>query len=185
MKSYIYPLLITLLGLLAAYLFYALWHTEVPNPPQTTEKQQEKPAESLSDKVIAAKTTAYPQSSISVQNVKKSQIDKNDEIEKGSELSKLTPQQIKAQTEALYEELMPEEHEETMQEAQTAFEELDMTVQAQDTKLAEEMQEAEESQEIFADNIPEEDLPQEEQTDMTVPENEEETDMENEDINNL
>ncbi len=195
MKSYFFPLFITILGLFTVYIFYALWHTEELNPPKIVEKQQEKTVEDLSDKAIVPKID-HPHSSIamkntahtSVQSVKEPEMQKDEEMDKETDVPNLTPQQMQTQTEAVYDALTPENYEETMEEAAVAFEQLDTMVEEQDAKLAEEMQAVEEAQEASAnepmdDETPVEESSQEEQTEMSVPENEEEVDMENEDAN--
>ena len=186
MKSYIFPLLITLLGLLAAYLFYALWHTETLNPPKIIEKQQEK-TEDLSRKTLIPKTVP-PQHDISTEHVKEVEqpgSDEKIEIEEEAAIPNLTPEQMQAQTEALYEKLTPQEHEETMQAAAEAFEELDAIVEEQDIKLAEEMEEIEVSQGVVDDEMLVGERNEEEYPDMSVPEDIEEINVKNEDVNNL
>ena len=189
MKSYIFPLLVTLLGLLAAYLFYALWHTETLNPPKIIEKQQEK-TEDLSCKTLIPKTVP-PQHDISTGHVKEAEQSGSDEkieIEEEADIPNFMPEQLQTRTEALYEKLTPQEHEETMQAAAEAFEELDAIVEEQDIKLVEEMEEIEASQEVPDDEMPMEETGQEEYADMSVPEDIEDTgeiNVENEDVNNL
>ena len=186
MKSYIFPLLITFLGLLAAYLFYALWHTETPNPPKIIEKQQEK-TEDLSRKTLIPKTVPL-QHDISIEHVKEAEQSGSDEkieIEEEAPVPNLTPEQMQAQTDALYEKLTPQEHEETIQAAAEAFEELDAMVEEQDVQLAEEMKKVEASQEVLDDEMPMEETDQKEQSDMAIPENEAQIDIASEDINNL
>jgi len=187
MKSYIFPLLITLLGLLAAYLFYTVWHTEAIEPVKITDQQQEKTEEDLSAKATMPKAIP-PQHNISVANVKKAKQSGSDEtieIEEEAPVPNLTPEQMQVQTEALYEKLTPQEHEETMQAAAEAFEELDTIVEEQDIKLAEEMEDVEASQEVLDDEMPMEETDQKEQPDMAIPENEAQIDIASEDINNL
>ncbi len=183
MKSYIYPLFIMLLGLLAAYLFYAIWHSEPLNPPKIVVKQQEKTQEDLSAKATIPKVLPAKHE-ITVESVKETEKPSDEKIEiEEAPVANLTPEQMQAKTEALYEKLTPEEHEETMQAAAEAFEELDTIVEEQDAQLAEEMQSVEASEEL-GDEVDAQEQDQEQISDMYVPENDEEIDMENEDGNN-
>lgn len=190
MKSYIFPLFITLLGLFAAYVFYALWHSEEVNPPKALETSKKNIVEDLANKEIIPKSTlTVPEASLETRSQEVDEKEMQEMMGKQEDIPNLTPQQMQVQTQAVYDSLTPEDYEETMEEATVAFEQLDTMVEEQDAKLAEEMQTVEASQEALADEpmedeAPMEEIPQEE-IEMSVPENEEEIDMANEDVNNL
>ena len=187
MKKYIFPLFITSLGLFTAYVFYALWHTEEVNPPKQIEKPQEKVIADLSTKPIIPKTTfVVPEASLETHTQEAEEKEMLQEMDKQASIPSLTPEQMQAQTEAVYDSLTPEDYDETMQEANEAFEALDAHVEALDVKLAEEMQAAEQSQEDAGYEESTEELEEALNTDtLELPENEVEIDMENEDVNNL
>jgi len=197
MKQYFSPLFITLLGLFAVYILYALWHTEEVNLPKVIEPSKE---------IILKNTLSVPEVSLDtdVQAIDEKEIE---EMRKEQEnIPSFTPQQMEEQTQALDDSLTLddyEETEETMEEENEAFESLDDHVEELDVKLAEEMQDVEESQEDTVMSVPENveemvmSVPEneeemvmfvpenEEDTVMSVPENIEEIDMEQEDLNNL
>ncbi len=186
MKQYFFPLFITTLGLFTAYVFYALWHSEEVNFPEVIESPKERVIEDLANKEIIPKSTlSVPETSLDTHSQAADEKEMQEMMENQENIPNLTPKQMQAQTEAVYDSLTPDDYEETMEEANAAFDALDNHVEALDAKLAEEMQDIEEAQEeqIDSDDIIEEE-PQEEMV-MTVPENEEEIDMEYEDMNNL
>lgn len=187
MKKYIFQIFITFLGLFTAYAFYALWHTEEVNPPKVVKKQQEKIVEELSGNTIIPKITlAVPEANLGTQTQEAEEKVILEEMTKHKDIPNLTPEQMQAQTEAVYDFLTPEDYDETMQEAEKAFEQLDAHAEALDAKLAEEMQSLEQSQEDSRYEESIEVTDEEPSTDtLDVPENEVEIDMEYEDVNNL
>lgn len=159
MKHYIVPIFITILGLITAYMFYAFWHTEEINPPkQITKKTQEKVNEDLSTHEVIPRSTLIvpdevPTSTSAMAEQEKKELEAM--MAEADKIVALTPQQMDKQTQAIYESLIPENHEETMEAAAEAFEELDSYVAALDSRLAEEMADVEasmqEGQEVIED----------------------------------
>lgn len=173
MKRYFFPIFITFLGVFTAYAFYAFWHTEEVNPPKVVEHKKSKVIEDLSDMpVIPKHTVAVPKTSVKIdaQILDKKKIPSI--ITKQKAIPNLTPKQIESQTQAVYDALTPEDYEETMSEADEAFEVLDTHVEEVDARLAEEMERVAEM------NI--EEPTEEEQNDEAteVPEDEDEGDVE-------
>jgi len=183
MKQYIFPIFIITIGLFTAYAFYAFWHSEEVNPPKSTKTSQKNLVDNISSKdIIVEDAVVVPEPSLETH----SQVTDEkmmQEIEKEADIPNLNPKQMQEKTQAIYDELTPENYEETMEEAVIAFDTLDSLVEEVDTKLGEEMQSSEE--EISVDM--EEGNSKEEQIDevSSVLENEEEIDMEDENVNNL
>jgi len=163
--------------------------------PVQKEMPKKKIVENLSDKKSIPKkntsenTLRLPEISLETDTQAKEEKKILESIEKQVDIPNLTPQEMEAQTQEVYESLRPDNYEETMEEAEIAFEVLDEAVEAMDTKLAEEMQDVEASQE---EQMPqgesvEETMEEESQTEEDLPilENEEEIDPEQEDINNI
>lgn len=184
MKPYIFPLFITSLGLFTSYAFYALWHTEEVNIPKIPKQTKEKVIEDLSNKeIIPRSTLSVPEASLETHSPASDEKEMLQMMEKQEDIPNLTPEQMEAQTQAVYDSLTPEDYEETMQEANDAFDALDAHVEALDAQLAEEMQDMEASYEAVDTPTQEEETIQAYET-MSVPENEIEVDMEYEDVNN-
>lgn len=95
-------------------------------------------------------------------------------------------EEIEEKTEQIYNELTPENYEETLQEANEAFEVLDTHVEAMEAKLVEEMQDIEKVEEQFDNDEAIEEQPQDDVA-MVISENEDENeiDITQEDVNNL
>ena len=189
MKAYIFPLFITSLGLFAAYVFYALWHTEEVNPPKVVEKSQKKVmVEDLSNKKIIPKKNlnenrpVVPEASPETHSQLSDEKEMSSMMEKQETIPNLTPEQMETKTQAVYDALTPEDYEETMSEASEAFEALDAHVEEVDAKLAEQREGIEE---MNTDTQIDESIEEQNDETMEIPENEEEVDMEQEDVNNL
>jgi len=190
MKQYFFPVFITLLGLFTAYAFYAVWHVEEVNTHDiVNQTQQEKSIKEFSEKETLPKNTlVVPKESLPLGSPDINEETIEEEIEKLEKIPNLTPQEMEAKTQEIYEALTPEDYEETMEEANTAFEELDAHTEATREKLAQEMQAIEETQEIQEVQTDNEEMVEEvitEEEAMPVAEDEEVIDMENEDVNNL
>ena len=181
MKKYIFPVFITLLGLIAAYVFYTLWHTEVLNPVPLQKKVKEKTIEDLSNKKIIPKktTTVFPKvPSETIESSPEVEKQITEEMKKQENIPNLTPQEMEAQTQEVYDSLIPADYEETMEEAEAAFKKLDEDVILMEEKLAQEEQERSEEESITSEDV------SEDTEALEVLQNEEETDIEQEDINN-
>ena len=183
MKRYFFPIFITFLGFFTAYVFYALWHTEEVNPPKVVEHKKSKVIEDLSDTpVIPKHTVAVPKTSLNTDAQVPDKKKIPSIITKQKAIPNLTPEQMEAKTQAVYDALTPEDYEETMSEASEAFEALDAHVEEVDAKLAEQMEGIEE---MNTDTQIDESIEEQNDETMEIPENEEEVDMEQEDVNNL
>lgn len=199
MKKYYFSVFIVLLGLFVAYAFYAFWHM----PGTTSHGSAVKLPSKTSPKNLATKEMIPKSPSTIDQNTKilpPSDTDshpdekKGDPVEVGERIDTppLAPQKQQAQTESIYSTLTPEEHEETMEAASEAFEELDTQVDTADDQLAQEMEEAEtnraEEQEEMAneEDGAGEDIMHEPDTEEppSLPENDEGNDVTKEDVNN-
>jgi len=185
MKKYFFVVFIILLGLFTAYAFYAVWHVEEVNTHDIiNQTQQEKPIKELTEKeIISQNVLSVPEESLRIESPAVDEEIIEEKIEKLENIPNFTPQQMEAQTQEIYESLTPEDYEETMEEANTAFEEIDAHIESTKEKLAQEMQAIEETQEIDNEKMIEEVIQKEEP--MPVAEDEEVIDMENEDVNNL
>lgn len=186
MKQYFFPIFIISLGLFTAYVFYALWHTEEVNPSNQVEKPHTIIHENLSNKHVIPKSVfTVPDASLDMN----SQLDDEKELQQMTteqeDAPYLTPEQRKTQTEAVYDALIPEDYEETIQEANEAFVALDAHVEALDAQLAEEMGAMEEMTASEEAEIVEEDVDEMiEENPIEALKREEEISLE-EDINNL
>lgn len=149
MKHYAFPIFITALLLLTGYTFYTVWHDDEVDVVHVDVKKQKKYNEqNLSDKKIIAKENLIVPKNISPQKSSVG-LEENSIVSEMKEMNNvpnLTPKQIEAQTQEVYESLMPDSQDETIEEATIAFENLDERVDEITNKLAEEMHDVEESQ---------------------------------------
>ncbi|MDD3500673.1 MAG: hypothetical protein PHS85_09965 [Sulfurovum sp.] len=121
MGNRLYYVFISLLVVITAYLFYALWHTEELNP----EPQEPKPVktdEDLTDKELIPKKDfklSPLHSTVSEDNQLK-------QTSQASEQKRQAPafQVIEEKTQNTYEELLPTRYEEITEEADIGFEKL-------------------------------------------------------------
>lgn len=160
MKRYIFPLFITVLGMLTIYTFYTVWHMEevsfVPSPIITKEKK--KAVESLANKVVIPKRGL----AVGKEGKQDTQMHKintmNPQMQKHISSPNLTPKQIEAQNQEIYDSLIPENYEETMENAEVTFDKLDAHVIKMNEKISEEMKamrksrDVEEEQEFIEEN---------------------------------
>lgn len=182
MKKYFFPIFITALGLFTAYVFYALWHSEELSPPKKVKQTKTNMEQDHSMGNMTSQRSSdltVPDASMS-QQVEEHMVE--EELSK-EDISSKTPEQLQAQTDEVYESLTPENHEETMEAAAEAFEQLDTYVEELDAQLAQEEQDVQESMENVEEESVADDLSTDD--DMQIPENEEEVNMEQEDVNNL
>ena len=150
MKRYYFPVFIVLLGLLAVYALYILWHVpSTTSPASSIEKPSEKPPKDLAVKEMIPKPSVGNDHNraISFPSATVLQEDERPEERREENITldtpALTPEQLKAKTQAVYDALTPEDYEETMEAAAAAFETLDAQVEVIEEQLAEEMEEAE------------------------------------------
>ena len=169
-----------LLGSVAAYTFYAFWHSET----LSSSRLDRTPHKDFSHQTIIPKAQTFTQDTLQIRktvtnsNVRKSEKGIPEEENSDEMLKPQSPQTIQEYTDSIYENLTPENYEETIEEGETAFEEIDIVVEEQDSKMGEEMESEEETQEVFVDEV-QYDEPYIEDT------SQEEEDLENEDISNL
>ena len=138
MHKNIFPLFITFLGIVAAYTFYAVWHTEEPelnNPTQQTSKElsQTEPTEKKHIKSLPSKSSTV-KTTPSLVTVKNKTMH-NEEPSTSSMVS-----ETQEETREVYEALVPESYDDTVTEAQTAFTSLDATVLKMQEHLDAEME---------------------------------------------
>lgn len=136
MGNRLYYVFISLLVFIAAYLFYALWHTEELNPEPQELIQPVKINEDLTDKELIPKKDfelSPLQSTISEDNQLK-------QTSQMSEQKKQTPafQDMEEKIQNTYEELVPARYEEITEEADIGFEELDDEVMQIEEQLEKE-----------------------------------------------
>ena len=144
MHKNIFPLFIVSLGIVTAYVFYAVWHIEEPtlNNPTIQASKETSQAESINKeytKSIASKdaTVKTIPSPASSQNKIT-----NKEEPNVSSLVYETPEEIQE----TYEALTPESHDDTVAEAQTAFASIDDTVLEMQEHLDTQMMETEQTE---------------------------------------
>jgi hypothetical protein len=186
MKRYLFSVVIVFLVFAASYLFYTLWHSE-ETVSVDTSSQERKATVSQHPQRPKYTKQSVPGTSISVEPV---QTDRDDPSEALGISALDTPplpndEQYSQKTKELYEALTPEEHEETMREAQEAFEALDDEIVPQ---IEERLLEEEENRNEIMD-----DLGNIEETDTVDPQgieedspltDSEEMDAQDEDVNN-
>ncbi|MDD3500006.1 MAG: hypothetical protein PHS85_06560 [Sulfurovum sp.] len=135
MGNRLYYVFISLLIFIAAYLFYALWHTEELNPkPQETKPV--KTDEDLTDKELTPKKD-FKLSPLH------STVSEDNQLKQTSQTStqkRQTPafQDMEEKTQKNYEELLPTRYEEITEEADIGFEELDDEVMQIEEQLKKE-----------------------------------------------
>lgn len=138
MHKNIFPLLVVLLGIVTAYTFYAVWHSdelEENNPVQQISKElsQTEPTEKkhIKSPLSKSNTVKTTPSLIAAQNKIKA-------VEKPNVSSMVleTPKQ----TQEVYESLIPENYDEINEQSSTAFSTLDATVLNMQEHLDTEMQ---------------------------------------------
>lgn len=139
MRDKLFPIFITLLGLLTAYAFYALWHTEeLSSPTEQQEQIKEKQVIDLANKKIIPRQrpiVSIPEVSLESPKISKKTEKKTiEEIEKHEKLVFQLSDKLEEKTQTIYDSLIPEEHEEIMAEASEAFDRLDELVSTQDDK---------------------------------------------------
>lgn len=197
MKKYYFSVFIALLGLFAAYAFYAFWHMSGTTSRVPSAKTPSKtPPKNLAAKEMIPKSSSTIDQNTKIPSSPDTHPDekKGDPVEVGEKIDTppLTPQKQQAHTESIYSTLTPEEHEETMEAASDAFEELDTQVDIVDDRLTQEMEEAEtrrvEAQEEMAseeDGVGEDVMREPEAEEIpSLSENDEGTDVTKEDVNN-
>ena len=188
MRTKIFSIFITLLGLFTAYAFYMFWHADNIN---FSESIQEVKKES-SDKIITPKKENFQSDSKTLVNPKKESNDKiiSEEIKIVKELQSLTIDKIEAQTDAVYDALASDDFEETMVEAEEAFAVLDQKLEAQELAYSheEEVRLLQESMNV-SENVEQEDTEKDEiEIEISgeeLLESEDNTDSAQEDVNNL
>ncbi len=153
MKKYFFPVFITMMILLVAYVFYALWHSEALAPVPPSPISETKIPEDLSAKKPIPKKD-LPKTE--VQN-RPTQQGANETITPPEmpALPHETKEQMEAHTQEVYDALTPDNYEETMAEAAEAFEEIDQAAEATEEKLSQEMAEVEEFQVQSGENTEE------------------------------
>lgn len=123
MGNRLYYVFILLLAFIAAYLFYALWHTEEVNPKPQKPIPSSKIKEDLSDKELSPKKDlklSPLQSTVSEDNKLKQTTQTSEEKKQTSAF-----QNMKEKTQNTYDALVPARYEEITEEADIGFEELD------------------------------------------------------------
>ena len=145
-------LLAILLGFFTAY---TLWHSEEVNPlPVTKNPKQVKVIEDLSPKnIIPKKILVVPTESLDNNSQEEDEKEMLNMVENKNDIPVLNLQEMESKTQDVYDSLIPEDYEETMQEAEAAFEALDAHIEALDAQLAEVMQDMEASQEEINTDI--------------------------------
>jgi len=140
MKKRLFSALIIFLGVMASFVFYGFWETE-PNPSiANTKDTMAIPIDTFDTHVIEQKeikhTVTLPQQSI----------DKNIPIKKASiEAESLdipydTSEAMEAHTQEVYASLQPDNHDESIVQANEAFEVLDKHVHQVEEELRVHMQ---------------------------------------------
>ena len=169
MKQHKFSIFIILLGCFTAYVFYIFWHNEEINPPKMLEEKPEKIVQDLTNKKTIPKKNQFNRPVLS-QSIKNIPVE--NKMLDGTNESIVTQEQLQEQTEEVYESLVPDNYEESMEEAAMAFERLDVDLEVIDEKLADEMAAVEE---IKEDNMKEtEDVEEDSEHDsMPIPEDHE------------
>ena len=141
MKQSFFPLLITLLVFIAAYMFYALWHMDEEDIHGSMhEIAEEKQGESFSPEEVKFKKVFH-----SDDQVKRTPVDNHPlNSENMTETEVLKEKGVEENIEETYDAMIPFEHEDTMQVATETFDEIDMfLVETIEPELSEQMESAE------------------------------------------
>lgn len=132
------------MAFLAAYTFYAVWHSEeVVQKPAPLYKEK-KIDEDLADKIRRLKNPAVVPSETPSETLPPAQINTKQESE---EVVFKSAQKIEEETEAFYESQIPEGMEEADEAIEAAFSEFDERVAEQDEEERELIESLEQTQE--------------------------------------
>ena len=143
MKEKLFTAFIILLGVLTAFAFYAFWHVEpqsnVPSQSDTspsTINTSEK-HEGIVDDVVHAEVLPSKKKEISV---KKRKVEETIQEMESIDISYDSQEEMQADTQEIYEALQPDDHEETIEQANKTFDALDEHVRKVDETLKSHME---------------------------------------------
>ena len=149
MHKNIFPLLITFLGIVTAYTFYTVWHTDEMSPSQANSQSlnaENKPKDFIPKKRVTSNTLNMKDVEIQRKKDIKISSENNKDTYKNNTL-KPTPQEMQEQTQEVYASLTPDSYEEVQQQAESAFEAIDEYAESINTET---MLEEEIIQEVMA-----------------------------------
>jgi hypothetical protein len=137
MRTNIFPIFITGLGLFTAYVFYALWHTEAVTPSTlaTTTTQTPPPPRRRDTNTLSITHSVKPMRKIDTSVVA---THKHKTVDNASQAVALDVNQIEEQTEEVYEALLPDNYDEINEQSRVAFNALDATVMEMNAQVARE-----------------------------------------------
>jgi len=143
MKEKLFTAFIILLGVLTAFAFYAFWHTEpqsnVPNKNDTSPSaiNTSKKHEGIVDDVVHTEVLPSEKKEINVKNIK---IEETIQEMESIDLSYDNQEEKQADTQDIYEALLPDDYEETIEQANETFDALDEHVRKVDEMLKSHME---------------------------------------------
>ena len=126
MHKNIFPLFITSLGLITAYVFYALWHTEaVTSSTLVTSTTQALPP--LKRKDINTLSATHVVKPMKKTDTVKVATNKQKIVHNTTQTVAIDTNKIEEQTEEVYEALLPDNYAEVNEQSRVAFNALDTT----------------------------------------------------------
>jgi hypothetical protein len=127
MHKNIFPLFITSLGIVTAYVFYALWHTEAVTSSTltTTTTQTPPPLRRKDTNTLSTTHSVKPMKKIDTSVVA---THKHKTVDNASHAVALDANQIEEQAEEVYEALVPDNYDEINEQSRVAFNALDAAV---------------------------------------------------------
>ena len=143
MKEKLFTAFIILLGVLTAFAFYAFWHTEpqsnVPSKNDTSPSAINTSGkhEGIVDDVVHTEVLPSEKKEINVKNIK---IEETIQEMESIDLSYDNQEEMQADTQDIYEALLPDDYEETIEQANEAFDALDEHVRKVDEMLKSHME---------------------------------------------
>jgi len=142
----LFLLFIILLSGLVGYAFYAYRNTDKPNNISYTPIELPASSEKSNDKIVLNKMSIVPPEPSVLK-------DSNAPVERFKEdnVSTETIEEIEVKTQRIYNELLPDDYDETIEDANIAFDNLDIHVAETSQEDAQIMEEAREVQEINND----------------------------------
>lgn len=138
MHKNIFPLFITFLGIVTAYTFYTVWHTDEPelnNPTLQTSKEL-----SQTEPTVKEYIKSLPSKSNTVKTTPSLVAVKNETMHDEEPSTSSMVIETQEETREVYEALVPESYDDTVIEAQAAFTSLDATVLKMQEHLDAEME---------------------------------------------